>query len=67
MGGPKEKDARAHLEKNREKFRRLREQLDNAAKGAEDPGESATILGPKDELAYRRMKRELDEQGGEDE
>lgn len=67
MDGPKEKDARAHLEKNREKLRQLRKQLDSAAKGAKDPAEGPTILGPKDELSYRRMKRDLDDQGGEDE
>lgn len=62
-----EAEARAHLEKNKEKLRRLRDEFSRAEDAAGDPIPGATILGPKDELAYRRMKREIDDQDDDDE
>ena len=60
-----EAEAEALLEKNKEKLRRLRKEFEEAEEGAEEP-EGSIMLGPKDELSYRRMKRELDEQADDE-
>ena len=51
-----EAEARALLEKNKKKLRRLKKEFAKAARGVEEP-EGSIMLGPKDELSYRLLPR----------
>ena len=62
-----EEEARATLEKNKEKLRRLRREFDKAEDEAVEPDPGPVFLGPKTELEYRRMKRDMEQQEDDDE
>jgi hypothetical protein len=55
-------DAKKKLEANREKLKERLKQYENAEQGlAEELDENGNVIGPRNDIEYRKMLKELEE------